>query len=56
MRQTPTMLLHLAMAQDAQGRRDAAKASLANAMVLAKDNPLPESEAAIAARLEATLK
>jgi tetratricopeptide (TPR) repeat protein len=56
MRQTPTMLLHLAMAQDAQGRKDAAKASLANAMVLAKDNPLPESEAAIAARLEATLK
>jgi predicted Zn-dependent protease len=56
MRQTPTMLLHLAMAQDAQGRKDAARASLANAMVLAKDSPLPESEAAIAARLEASLK
>lgn len=56
MRQSPTMLLHLAMAQDAQGRKDAARASLANAMVLAKDDPMPESEAAIAARLEATLK
>lgn len=56
MRQTPTMLLHLAMAQQAQGRKDAAKASLANAMVLAKDSPLPESEAAIAAGLEASLK
>jgi len=55
-RQTPIMLLHLAMAQDAQGRKDAAKASLANAMVLAKDNPLPESEAAMAVTLEATLK
>lgn len=56
MRQSPTMLLHLAMAQDAQGRKDAARASLANALVLAKDNPMPESEAAVAARLEATLK
>jgi hypothetical protein len=44
------------MAQDAQGRKDAARASLANALVLAKDNPMPESEAAVAARLEATLK
>jgi tetratricopeptide (TPR) repeat protein len=56
MRQSPTMLLHLAMAQQAQGRKDAAKASLAGAMVLAKDNPMPESEAAAAARLEETLK
>lgn len=55
-RQTPTMLLHLAMVQDALGRKDAARSSLANAMVLAKDTPFPESEAAIAARLEASLK
>ncbi|MBM4111350.1 MAG: tetratricopeptide repeat protein, partial [Phycisphaerae bacterium] len=56
MRQSATMLLHLAMTQDAQGRKEAARSSLASALVLAKDSPLPESEAAIAARLEATLK
>jgi tetratricopeptide (TPR) repeat protein len=56
MRQTGTMLLHLAMAQQAQGRIDAAKQSLASALALAKVDPLPESEAAIAARLESSLK
>ncbi|MDI9410185.1 MAG: tetratricopeptide repeat protein [Bacteroidia bacterium] len=56
LRQTPTLLLHLAMAQDAQGRKDAAKASLASAMSLAKDSPLAESEAAAASALEAKLK
>lgn len=55
-RQSPTMLLHLAMAQHAQGRKDAARASLASAMSAAKDDPMPESESAIAAQLEQTLK
>ena len=56
LRQTPTLLLHLAMAQDAQGRKDAARASLASAMLMAKETPMAESEAAAAAALEATLK
>lgn len=55
-RQTATMLLHLAQAQQAQSRKDAAKASLTQALALAKDQPLPESEAAEAKRLEETLK
>jgi hypothetical protein len=56
LRQTPTLLLHLAMAQDMQGRRDAAKASLASALELAKESPLAESEAAAAAALDAKMK
>jgi len=56
MRQSPTMLLHLAMAQQAQGRKDAAKSTLASALALAKETPMPESEAAIAAQLEQSLK
>jgi hypothetical protein len=44
------------MAQDAQGRKDAARASLASAMLMAKETPMAESEAAAAAALEATLK
>jgi Flp pilus assembly protein TadD len=55
LRQTPTLLLHLAMAQDMQGRRDAAKASLASALELAKESPLAESEAAAAAALDAKM-
>ncbi|MEY4535694.1 MAG: hypothetical protein RLZZ246_2012, partial [Planctomycetota bacterium] len=54
--QTPTLLLHLAMAQDAQGRKDAARASLASAMLMAKEQPMAESESAAAAALESTLK
>jgi Flp pilus assembly protein TadD len=56
LRQTPTLLLHLAMAQDAQGRKDAARASLASAMLMAKEQPMAESESAAAAALESTLK
>jgi hypothetical protein len=44
------------MAQDMQGRRDAAKASLASALELAKESPLAESEAAAAAALDAKMK
>ncbi len=55
-RATPALLLHLAMAQEAQQKRDAAKASLKRFFDLAKANPLPESEAALAAQLEGRLK